>query len=81
MVKGNEIRWYSTITIPVSELEESLSANMLIEILDQFPGWSEEYRSEEGDKTLSKTQLCLGHLKNEVIMVAWLSQVTLASDI
>lgn len=55
MVKANEIRWYSTITIPVSELEESLSANLLVGILDQFPGWSEEYGSEEEDKNLSKT--------------------------
>lgn len=54
MVKASEIRWYSTITIPVSELEESLSANLLMGILDQFPGWSEEYSSEEENKTLSE---------------------------
>lgn len=55
MVKANEIRWHSTIAIPVSELEESLSANMLMEILDQLPGWSEEYSSEERDENLSNT--------------------------
>ena len=49
---------------PVSEPEETLNANTLMETLDKFPGWSEEYRREEGDKTLSKTfKLHLGHSK------------------